>query len=251
MKVRLTNRILPCFLAALLLPAQGIAQSPEDRAEPSWVIGAIRPETRVDVIPAIRTARAHAFDDKHRKMKPLDQLESLPYERGATIIIADRAHSEPLPVENSDAIVVATVTGYESFLSLDRSSIFTELYLTCERVLKDTTDRIEGNHEITILKRGGTVFAGERKLTSPRVLDGSEPLDVGYRYVLFLKYNKALDSYTDVDGWRLTTTGPVPLMYVQRVAAGSDNDLLAYSRDTENQFVQAIQEKLDSLAAVK
>jgi hypothetical protein len=68
---------------------------------------------------------------------------------------------------------------------------------------------------------------------------------------LFLKYRTSLDSYTDVDGWRLTIASPVPLVYSQRVAIGSNNDLLAYSQDTENQFLQAIQEKIDSAGVVK
>jgi hypothetical protein len=251
MKISIPNRLVVCSLLTLFLPGHGISQSPASQAQPSWVTGSAKQKVEVEVTSEVRTARAQAFDDKHGRMKPLDHLESVPYERGATIRIADRTPSEPLPVRNSDSVVVATVTGYKSFLSSDRSSVFTELYLNCDKVLKDATNRIDRNRQITILKRGGMVVVGDQKLTTPRVLDGSEPLDIGSRYVLFLKYRTSLDSYTDVDGWRLTIASPVPLVYSQRVAIGSNNDLLAYSQDTENQFLQAIQEKIDSAGVVK
>jgi len=239
------------FICFFTLLSVGLAQSqtPSPAVEPSWTVVPPKTEVGSAVQVEIRTARAQAFNDKHGRMRPLDQQGDTGTLSGVGPRVVDRFPTEPLPVRDSDAVVVATVTSYGSFLSADHTTVYTELYVSCDKMLKDSTSRLEIGSQITILKRGGALHQGTQTFKVPRVYDGSEPLEVGKRYVLFLKYNAALDSYADVDGWRLENNRATPLIYAQRVAIKTDNNLLMYSQLIEEQFLRTIQEKINLLPA--
>jgi hypothetical protein len=98
----------------------------------------------------------------------------------------------------ADAVVVGSVSSKSSQFTEDGYSIFTDYEMTIEEVIKDNASaHIQPNSNITITRHGGAVeFNGK----TFRVSDQSfEPLEIGGKYLLFLKFVPATGAYQALD----------------------------------------------------
>lgn len=95
---------------------------------------------------------------------------------------------------DADAIVIGVINNQSSQLTEDEDFIFTDYDMAIEQVLKDNpVPSIQPGSDLTITRPGGIVQLNNKEV---RALDESlEPLKTGSRYILFLKYIPATDSY--------------------------------------------------------
>ncbi|PYS82932.1 MAG: hypothetical protein DMF67_10950 [Acidobacteria bacterium] len=95
-----------------------------------------------------------------------------------------------LPVKQSSAIIVGTVSDAKAFLSEDKTNIYSEYSVQVEAVLKNFDDEPVKVGDTLVAERQG----GRVRLLSGAIsgffISGQNPPQVGRRYVLFLGYNK-------------------------------------------------------------
>jgi len=96
---------------------------------------------------------------------------------------------------DADAIVVGTVEIKSSQLTEDEEFIFTDYELLIEEVLKDNSAApILANQMVTITRPGGSIRLNNRNIKA--VADSFKLLEIGKRYLLFLRYIPITDSYS-------------------------------------------------------
>ncbi|HEU4712154.1 MAG TPA: hypothetical protein VFS76_11345 [Pyrinomonadaceae bacterium] len=116
----------------------------------------------------------------------------------------------PLPVVESDIVVVATIGSAEAHLSDNKKNIFSEFTLVVEEVLKSKTAGIGQGSVLTADRIGGHVMYPNGQKFLYRVFGVNMP-QVGSRYLLFLtpKHNK--EDLSILTAYELSETGAVPL----------------------------------------
>jgi hypothetical protein len=96
-----------------------------------------------------------------------------------------------LPVKQSSAIIVGTVSDAKAFLSEDKTNIYSEYSVRVEDVLKNFNDeRIKPGDTLITERQGGRVRLRAAGAISGFFTSGQNPPQVGRRYVLFLGFNK-------------------------------------------------------------
>jgi hypothetical protein len=115
-----------------------------------------------------------------------------------------------------DVIVIGTVTRNLSSFTENEGFIFTDSELLIEKVLAQAApeqgrEDIAPGSEITVTSPGGIMVASGHKISS--FLPGTVPLNKNGRYILFLKYIPASQSYKRVDlqGYDITNPTVLPL----------------------------------------
>lgn len=94
----------------------------------------------------------------------------------------------------ADAIVLGKPESRFSQLTADEDFVFTDYELAIEEVLKDDPNiSKQGNNNITVTRPGGFIRLNNRNI---RATDQSfKPLEMGERYVLFLRFIPATGAY--------------------------------------------------------
>jgi hypothetical protein len=95
---------------------------------------------------------------------------------------------------DADAVVIGNVRSKDSQLTEGETFIFTDYELTVEKVLKDNAKApISPDSTITVTRPGGEVQINSRKVTA--VSEYHEPLSIGERYILFLRFIPGTGAY--------------------------------------------------------
>lgn len=97
----------------------------------------------------------------------------------------------------ADLIIVTTPKARISQLTENREFIFSDYTTVVEKVFKNTpTAQVSPSSEITVTRPGGRVSINGRIVSA---LDSSfKPLEIGMRYLLFLKYIPKTGAYASV-----------------------------------------------------
>lgn len=116
----------------------------------------------------------------------------------------------PLPVGESDIVVVGTIGSGEAHLSDNKKNIFSEFTLIVEEVLKSKMSGIGQGSVLTADRIGGHVIYPNGQKFLYRVFGVNMP-QVGSRYLLFLtaKHNK--EDLSILTAYELAEAGAVPL----------------------------------------
>lgn len=181
----------------------------DSKGNPAWV-STPKPmlDAKKDTIPKnIRLARSYAFNLPQGR--PL--YASSPNASDANVVTGgfhDFSKPDPLPVGESDAIVVAQATSSQAFLSADHARIYSELTVTPEMILKDSTASMAHSQQWIIIQEGGTLKLPKGKLISSAPFAGSNPIRLGTKYLLFLQYSSSLKSFSVIRSWDLSTKRP-------------------------------------------
>lgn len=118
-------------------------------------------------------------------------------------------HLPALPVTQSDAIAIGSITGSRAFLSTDKHAVYSEFPLQVEQILKDSTQSISIGASITTTRFGGVVrFPSGRKYVY-KLSRQAWPV-TGSRYILFLRKGVAGD-FDIVTGYELHNGTVQPL----------------------------------------
>ena len=141
----------------------------------------------------------------------------------------------PLPIDESDAVVVGDVRDRQTYLSNDKSGVYTEFNVSVSEVIKGDSAQISQGNTITASRVGGVVRYpnGHRRL----YLEVGEglPLDDG-QYVLFLKREGQEQTYTVLMMYQLGLDGVTP------IDEGAQFE--PYRGQKKSDFLKTIQDKI-------
>ena len=130
---------------------------------------------------------------------PLDE-DSYPAVETAT---CNQAGLPDLPVNNSDAIIVGSVTAEHAYLSSDRTAIYTEFKVPVEQSLKAPKDfPLQTGSSIDVERQGGAIQFPSEVIISRGMANQSLP-QAGKRYLLFLQYRADGKDFFLIRGYRL------------------------------------------------
>ena len=132
----------------------------------------------------------------------------------------------------SDLVVLGTVTKNISALTRNDKSIFTDSEFVIDEVWKNQHANslqtlVEVGDEISIMRLGGTVGVNGHTLRVS--LSNQLPLQIGHRYLMFLRYQPEVGAYVPIwaDGYDVTLSNVVPL---HSFIAAADRPLLGDKR---------------------
>ena len=133
---------------------------------------------------------------------PLDEAaSSLPH------IAVDRyIPVDPLPAKSSDLIAVATFANYQPHLSPSKRSIYTDLQFTLDDVVMTRHSAVTDGGSIDMLLPGGSIILDSGQVRQYALNAGDEfELTEGHKYLLFCTYDPALDTYSILKHYDITT----------------------------------------------
>ena len=148
------------------------------------------------------------------------------------VLTADISFS-PLPVNESEIIVIGTILSAEAHLSESKLNIFSEFTLSAENVLKSAVPRLVPASVLTIDRLGGHVKYPNGQRVRFRIAGLNMP-HVGARYLFFLtsKHNK--QDLSIVTAYELTPSGTIPLdelFELSDLPATTESELLKKVRE--------------------
>lgn len=257
MKYALSPRFFALILTLLWPFATTAQQSPTTLQQqrqvvlpprPSWENvpsdeAATQPVTEAD--KALLQARSDAFNTKIGHPPRLEDVHQTVPAGGHPAGVGgstDHGYVPPLPV-NSTAVVVAKVLSAQSHLSTDHTTIYTELKLQIQKLIKDSTGSLAENGSLDVLETGGTVRLNGQVLHYPLTSD-SGLLDIGNRYLLFL-YSKPslLHAFGVSKAWSLNLGHPQP---ASAYRANDLDNVARYTAMNESEFISYVQHAIES-----
>jgi hypothetical protein len=192
----MTRRLFYSGLLLLFLPAFALlnrAHSQTTTTAPQFSLGPATPYS---------TAAQSSNDVLHlrrgqRYNLPNSSIPELGENSEPTLLDLPETHfeREALPIQKSDAVVVAIVNSGQSFLSNDKRNIYSEYRATVQDVVKTPgTPYLRTSDSIDIEREGGVVKLPSGKTLTRGKFADSMPV-VGGRYLLFLRYNPDTEDY--------------------------------------------------------
>jgi hypothetical protein len=136
-------------------------------------------------------------------------FEALPPDTTMRMIASSWGLDLPaLPVSQSDAMVIGTITNAQGYVSNDKTGAYSEFQVHIQEVLKN--DGRLPKDQIVVERKGASV-----KLKDGRTIDvgisGQGFPQTGQNYLLFLKYNNDVDDYQLVTAYNLENGKVHPL----------------------------------------
>lgn len=141
----------------------------------------------------------------------------------------------PLPTSESDVVVVGEVQGRQSYLSNDKSGVYTEFSVSVSEVLKGDPAQINQGVTITASRAGGVVRYPDGHKRLYLVSGGGLPLDGG-QYVLFLKANGQDQDYSILTMYQLGLDDVIPI--------DEGRQFEAYRGQKKSEFIKTIRDKI-------
>ncbi len=173
--------------------------------EQSPVVDFGKPEPADPKIRAKRHARSKKYDGSTMEVHPEDRNNS-------TV----RTHSDldalpPLPMAQSDAVIIGEVLNAKAYLSNDKTGVYSEFEIQTKDILKNAAQNLlTQGYSITALREGGRV-----RFPSGRVhlyfTSGVRMPRVGRQYVFFLRHTEEDDVFDLLTGYELRQGKAVPL----------------------------------------
>lgn len=141
-----------------------------------------------------------------------------------------------IPIQESDLIVTGTVVGVETYLSNDKSGIYSQFTVRVVESLKNSLQKMFDRDALVNVDRAGGVVRYPHG-QSVLYLDSDKGLpEVGRQYAFFLKGDGKSDSLEIVTLYELQETSTIPMD-----SGRSVDDL---RRLGKSGFIEAVREKL-------
>lgn len=191
-------------------------------------------EPRSGMSPSVRRERNSRYDNRGGiKEDPNVSLVATSAHWGTQLA--------PLPVVQSDEIVLGKVIDAEAHLSTDRTGIYSEFTLEVEDTYKRrNSGPIYPGAKIAVIREGGAVKFASGHIQGYIVAHQNMPR-IGARYLLFLKQGQDSESFDIVTGYQLRDHKVTPLDSLE-IFAGyngvSETDFLDAVRDVINHATQ-------------
>jgi hypothetical protein len=124
---------------------------------------------------------------------------------------SDQPDEPAIPASTSDAVVTGTVKEVNAYISSDRTTVYSEVTLNIEEVLKeDPRYPLVSGLTLSAERPGGAVRFPSGKILRRGRLGRNIP-EAGRRYLLFLKYNEDVKDFSIVTGYQLLDNRVLPL----------------------------------------
>jgi hypothetical protein len=141
-----------------------------------------------------------------------------------------------LPTTESNIIVIGEIVSAQSYLSNNRTGVYSEFAVRIERILKDTNHALTIGNIIDVEREGGRVRSPSGQVTRYSI-NGQNMPRVGKRYLLFLTCTDQEQASHIVTGYELRAGKVFPLD-----EAGDKFDL--YKGVDETELLNTIQEAI-------
>jgi len=156
------------------------------------------------------SAKGRAKNEKRQRFNAWHMVSPEPQPWVAERVVSSEGYNDlpALPVEQSDMILIATVTSSEAHVSGNRMAVFSEFNIVVESVLK-TSDDIKEGSLLTVTRIGGYVKYPNGQQILSRV-NGINMPQVGSRYLFFLGAKRKPDLII-LTGYELASQGVLAL----------------------------------------
>ena len=162
--------------------------------------------------------KGRAKKEKRQRFDAWQFVSSKPESWIAESVLSSEGYLDfpALPVNESDIILIATVSSSEAHMSGNRKGVFSEFNLAVESVLKTNQDVTEGT-ALTVDRVGGYVKYPNGQRILFRVSGVNMP-QVGARYLFFLSAKRKPD-FIIKTAYELTPQGVVALDFSEQFLA--------------------------------
>jgi hypothetical protein len=226
--------------------------SPDSRTEAparhdAWLMDPVKlsPPPRDQASLRILNERGEAFDRIHATMCgtgiPLDQPQTRENGVGCGFSL-DYGPEPELLFFPDEAIVVARFSSYQTFLTPSRLTIYTSIRLSVERVLQDGPTAVRPGDMIENLVYGGAIELNGKIVHEGVYEDAAYTLQPEHRYVLFLKYERRGNYFTNEKSWELLNGIAAPNHPIEVARMHQRNS--QYSGLPERAFINAMQKAI-------
>ena len=160
---------------------------------------------------SVREKRNERYDLKDKSFRPdklvfkqtdLEEVYDLPLSHG---------ENSALPIEQSDVIVIGTVTSTAAHLSNDKTSVYSEFQVQTETILKGKMNPIIATQNPIIVERSG----GAVRLPSGKILRRGKIFErmplAKRKYLFFLQSHNDSESFSIINGYELRDGRVFPL----------------------------------------
>jgi hypothetical protein len=131
-----------------------------------------------------RKAKNHRYDKKNKISRRLTDLPS----GGGAVRGGETPPPTPMPVSQSDAVIIATVTKAQPHLTESESGMYTEFAVNVEQVFKnDGLPSVSASSTINVDREAGAMRLRDGRVIRYETGGVGRLPRVGRRYVLFLK----------------------------------------------------------------
>lgn len=127
-----------------------------------------------------------------------------------TEVVYEGKEHRPLPIRESDIVIIGEVQDRNSYLSNDKSGVYTEFSVSVDELLKGDQAQVNLGSIITASRFGGVVQYPNGHKRLYLVSGEGLPLDPG-RYVLFLKRDEQAQSYLVLTMYQLGLDDVTPI----------------------------------------
>lgn len=161
----------------------------------------------------LRQARSNRYNN--RAPEPLGDFVSIGFEINTDWNIG----LQPLPIAQSDVVILGKVIDAQAYLSSDKAGTYSEFTINVEKIFKNTEPPI--SKSLVLEREGGVVkFATGRLL--PYKIVGQRLPRIQREYVFFLKHNAQGDDYHIITAYGIYKDRILPLDEPQKFQVFND-----------------------------
>lgn len=189
----------------------GYAAEQDQRVERVSKANRAFPVAEFDEPESIESVAGRSKQEKRQRYDAWTIVSSTPRPWIAETVVSNEGYFNfpPLPVTESDIILIASVSSSEAHLSANKRAVFSEFNLVVESVLKMSGQEIKVGSLVTVDRVGGYVKYPNGQQILFRVSGVNMP-QVGSRYLFFISASRKPD-FTILTAYELTNEGAVPL----------------------------------------
>lgn len=182
----------------------------------------------------LRQARSSRYTS--RAPQPLAELASVEFDINTHWEIG----LQPLPVVQSDTVVLGKIVEAKAYVSNDKMGVYSEFSVQIEKILKNSGPPIKDS--LIAEREGGVVRFASGRLLPFRINHQRLPR-VHRNYILFLKHNEQSGDYHIITGYELRHKRVSPLDEVEKFAVFEGLD--------EQEFLTTVQEAITDTSQKK
>lgn len=191
-----------CGLGAAFLAAVALSMpaAPQESGARRALWGHATPYAEAAAMDSpLRQARNALWDGKSGESSLLETSRFQRYEYRVT-----HSHASAMEGLNGSAtIVIGNIANAQSYLSNDKTAIYSEMQLTVTSVLADKSGAsVKAGSQISVVRQGGAVRLPSGRLLVRGCPDESLPR-IGHQYLMFLQYSKPAQVFPMLNGFEL------------------------------------------------
>ncbi len=208
-------------------------------------------------LPTVNLDETEAFNQDGKELRqkrgqkyntgtPLKDTENIDTPEILELPLSHAPEKPALPIMQSNAVIIGTVTEARAFLSTDKSNVYSEFDVQIEETLKNSGSlKLDSGTLITIERIGGAVRFSSGK--TRRLGNFAEGLpNKQTRYLLFLKCNEGDNDFSIITGYKLEMGKVFPLDGDERDNTDSSifKNYRQYKNLDEKTFIQKVKNTL-------